>query len=288
MRLDRKYKTLLTIGVCSCLVSAVWFIHLANKKTQESYYSYSNRKSGSEWICYEVIQKKLSSLNRGWKRSGHQTNSKNFVDIEIPIDEAVTNQINEIKRIYEEEILGKLSEANRIYEEYRQNLYREYEIKEAEKNKEAKIMLEADLASEKERQRQALQIYYQELERKQQFTLINLELQKKMLVFNSSDPKMQQDEIDRIDSEITVIRDEIKKQVDERCDELNQEFERYQKQRSTEYEQELRIFRKTKRQKIKAELSRFRDELIKEFRVWNEQRRTSVEEAVELRRSQQK
>ncbi|NLW47521.1 MAG: hypothetical protein GXY86_09335 [Firmicutes bacterium] len=235
-----------------------------------------------------MIQKKLSSLNRGWKRSGHQTNSKNFVDIEIPIDEAVTNQINEIKRIYEEEILGKLSEANRIYEEYRQNLYREYEIKEAEKNKEAKIMLEADLASEKERQRQALQIYYQELERKQQFTLINLELQKKMLVFNSSDPKMQQDEIDRIDSEITVIRDEIKKQVDERCDELNQEFERYQKQRSTEYEQELRIFRKTKRQKIKAELSRFRDELIKEFRVWNEQRRTSVEEAVELRRSQQK
>jgi hypothetical protein len=287
MKLDRKYKTLFIIGFGSCLVLAVWFIQSASDKTQESHFPSSNRKSGSEWVCYQLIQEKLSSLDRGWKRSGHNTDFKNLVDIEISIKEAVANQINEIKRIYEEEILGKLSEANRIYEEYRQNLYREYEIKETEKNKEAKIKLEADLASEKERQRQMLQIFHQELERKHQFALINLELQKKMLAFNSNDPKKQQDEIHRLDSEITIIRDEIKKQFDERCDELNQEFELYQKRRSAEYENELRIFRNTKRQQIKVELSHFRHELLKEFRVWNEQRRTSVEEAVELRRSQQ-
>ena len=122
----------------------------ADKKRQEDFYLYSNKKSPSEWLRYQTIGKKLSVLNQGWKRSNYRPNPKNSIDIEIPIKEAVAIQINEIKRIYDEEILGKLSEANRIYEEYKQNLYREYEIIESKKIKEAKTTLEADLVTQKE------------------------------------------------------------------------------------------------------------------------------------------
>lgn len=286
MKLDLKYKTLLVVGVCSFAILAV-IIRSTDKKAQENYYAFSNKKNNSEWLRYQVVREKLSGLNRGWKRTSHKLNSKSRVNIEIPIKEAVTIQISEIKRIYEEEILGKLSETNRIYQEYEQNLYREYEIMEAEKIKEAKTKLESDLASEKERQRQILQNYFQELERKQQFILINLELQKKMLIFDSTVPKKQQEETERIDSQIAIIRDEIKKKVDERSEELDKEFALYQKRRTAEYRRELRDFRKTKQLEIQAELNRFREELMKEFKAWNDQRRIDVEKAIELRHSQQ-
>lgn len=287
MKLDRKYKALLIVGFCSLMMLAAWFIQSAGKKTQENFYSYSNKKGDSEWFRYRAIRKKLFTLNQGWKRSSHRPNPKSRNDIEIPIKEAVAIQINEIKRIYDEEILGKLSEANRIYEEYQQNLYRESEIIESEKIKEAKIKLEADLASKKEWQRQILKNYHQEIERKHQYTLINLELQKKMLAFNSMDLNKQQEEVERIDNEIAIIREEIKKKMDERGDELDQEFTLYQNRRTAGYQRELRGFHKTKQQKIESELNRFREELMKEFRDWNDQRRTDVEEAIKLRHSQQ-
>lgn len=286
MKLYRKYKVLLITGFCLFMILAAWFMHTADKKAQENIYSYSNKKSGSEWLRYQTIGQKLSVLKQGWKRSNHRPGPKSQVNVKIPIKEAVAIQINEIKRIYDEEILGKLSEANRIYEEYQQNLYREYEIIESEKIKEAKTKLEADLASKKEWQRQVLKNFCQEIERKNQNALINLELRKKMLTFNSNDPKTQNEEMERINVEIAVIREEIKKKIDERCDELDKEFTLYQKQRTAEYQRELKIFRRTKQQEIENELKRFREELMKEFRNWNAQRRIDVEKAIKLRHSQ--
>lgn len=287
MKLDRKYKALLIAGFCFLIMLAVWFMQSANKKTQENFYSYSNKKSDSEWLRYQTIGEKISVLNQGWKRSNHKPNPKSSIDIGVPIKAAIAIQVNEIKRIYDEEILGKLSEANRIYEEYQQNLYREYEIIESEKIKEAKTKLEADLASKKEWQRQVLKEYHQEIEGKDQNTLINLELQKKLLAFNSMDLNKQREEMERIENKIAIIREEIKKKIDERCDELDKEFILYQKQRTAEYQRELISFRRTKQREIENELIRFREELMKEFRDWNDQRRIEVEEAIKLRHSQQ-
>lgn len=285
MKLDRKYKALLIAGFCFLIMTAVWFMKSDDKKTQENFYSY--KKSGSEWLRYQTIGKKISVLNQGWKKTNRRPNPKSSIDIEIPIKEAIAIQVSEIKRIYDEEILGKLSETNRIYEEYQQNLYREYEIIESEKIKEAKAKLEADLASKKEWQRQVLKKYHQEIEGKDQNALINLELQKKILAFNSMDLNKQQEEVERIENEIAIIREEIKKKIDKRCDELDKEFILYQKQRTAEYQRELKSFRRTKQQEIENELIRYREELMKEFRDWNDQRRIDVEEAIKLRYSQQ-
>ncbi len=289
MKLDKKITGLLVIGVCFFVISAVWIYHSVSKisRVTKNSYSFGKEKNESEWLRYNVIREKISRLNRGWQKPTDTLKADSSIDVTIPINDAVAVQINEIKRIYEEEILGKLSEANRIYQEFRQNLYREYEIKEAEKIKEVKSKLEIDLASEKERQRQTLEIFYQDLERKQQYTLINLELQKKMLNFNSIEPKKLQSESERIDSEIARIRNEIKKKFDQRSDELDKDNEFYQKRRTAEYHTELSDFRKTKQKLIQEELSRFREEQMNEFRVWNNQRQTDVNQAVELRRSQQ-
>lgn len=289
MKSEMKRKGLLIITVCSLTISVscvIWSLIKDVRLTNSSVLNETS-KNDFDWVHYQLIREKLFTLNRGWKRPINSRDSKGGLDVALPINDAIIVQIKEINRIYEEETLGKLSEANRIYQEYQQNLQREYEIKEADKIKAAKIKLETDLDHENKRLRQNLVKFHQDLERKQQYSLINLELQKKMFVFNSIDPDKQQKEIERIDLEITRIRNEIKKEFDERNSELNKEFDLYQKQRTIKYQMEVSDFRKVLKMDIQAELSHFREEQMQEFRAWNGQRQIEVERAVELRRSQQ-
>lgn len=289
MNSEMKLKRLLIIVVCSLTIMISWIIWSLVKDVRLTNFSSLNEisKNDSEWSRYQLIREKILTLNRGWKRPLKPSDSNGGLDVDVPINNAITVQIKEINRIYEEEILGKLSEANRIYQEYQQNLQRESEIKEAEKIRVAKIKLESDLDYEAEKSRQTLVNYYQDLERKEQYSLINLELQKKMFVFSSNDLNIQQTENERIDSQITRIRNEIKRKFDERNSDLNKELELYQKQRNIEYREEIRDFHNVLTKEIQTELSRFREEQMKEFNTWNGQRRIEVERAVELRRSQQ-
>lgn len=289
MNSEMKLKRLLIIVVCSLTIMISWIIWSLVKDVRLTNFSSLNEisKNDSEWSRYQLIREKILTLNRGWKRPLKPSDSNGGLDVDVPINNAITVQIKEINRIYEEEILGKLSEANRIYQEYQQNLQRESEIKEAEKIRVAKIKLESDLDYEAKKSRQTLVNYYQDLERKEQYSLINLELQKKMFVFSSNDLNIQQTENERIDSQITRIRNEIKRKFDERNSDLNKELELYQKQRNIEYREEIRDFHNVLTKEIQTELSRFREEQMKEFNTWNGQRRIEVERAVELRRSQQ-
>lgn len=293
MKLDKKVKWLLVACGGLLIILTIWiscFIKQTEIKeavVKNQRFQSEKTKNGSEWLRYQVIQKKLLSLGQGWKRPTNKHSSNIGFDGTIPINEAVVKQITEIERIHEEEILGKLSDDNRIYHEYQQNLLRELKVKVAENDRIAKTKLESDLASEKKRQNQAFVNFRKDLERKYQLILINLELQKKMLVFNSINQKNQQSEAERIDLDITRLRNDIQKRTDERSDEMDQEFELYQKRRTAEYHAELSRFRKEKQELIQTELHRFRGEQMNEFKSWNNQRQTEVEKAIELRRFQQ-
>ncbi len=293
MKLDKKVKWSLVACGCPLIIAAVWigcFLKQPlSKETFLKYHRYKSEKAknDSEWLRYQEIRNKISGLSRGWKKPAHQLNPDINPDLAISINDAIAKQIIEIERIHEEEILGKLSEANRIYHEYRRKLNRDLEVKFTEKSKAARAKLEIDLATEKERQAKALVDFRKDSERKQQLTIINLELQKKMLIFNSVSPKNHQGELEGIDLEIARIRDDIKKKVDQRSTGLEKEFELFQKRKTAEYHNQLSGFRKEKQKLFQMELSRFRDEQMDDFKDWNNQRQADVEQAIELRRFQQ-
>lgn len=292
MKLDKKVKWLLVVCGCSLMIATVWiscFLKQSeSKETSLKYYRFKNEKAknDSEWMRYQEIRNKISGLTRGWKKPANKLNPNANFDLAISINDSVAKQIIEIERIHEEEILGKLSETNRIYHEYRQKLLRDLDVKFAEKSKTIKTKLEADLASEKKRQMQAMVNFRKDLERKQQLTLINLVLQKKMIAFNSVQADNQQSESERIELEIARIRSDIKKKIDKYGDDLEKEFKLYQKQKKAESQVQLSELRKENQKLAKTELSRFRDEQMNEFKAWNNQRQTDVEQAIELRRFQ--
>lgn len=293
MKLDKKGKWFLVVCGCVLIIATVWIsfflIRLGSKATSAKYHRFKSEKAknDSEWLRYQEIWNKISGLSLGWKRSANKVSSDNKFNFTISINDAVTKQIFEIERIHEEEILGKLSETNLIYHEYRQKFLRDIESKFAEKSKALKIKLEADSVAEKKRQAQALVDFRKDLERQQQLTLINLELQKKMLIFNSVNVNYQQSESERIELEIAQIRNDIKKKAEKFGNDLEKEFELYQKRKTAKYHSELNEFRKEKQKLVQAELSRFRDEQMNEFKAWNNQRHIDVEQAIELRRFQQ-
>lgn len=293
MKLGKRLKWSLVAYGCILMIATILSgIFLIKPKIKDvsgknHQYKVKKRLDGSEWMSYQEIKEKIFSLSRSWERSTYQHNSNINLNLGIPISDAVEKQISEIKRIHEEEILGELSENSRSYNEYRQKLLRDLAVKDSEKLKTAKTKLDADLASEKKRQIQALAIFRKDLGKKYQLRLINLEIQKKMLIFKSIGTDNQQAETERIELEITGIQNDLKKKTKEHEIELNREYELYRKRRTAEYYNELSEFRQEKQRLVQAELGRFHNEQMNEFENWSEQRQADVEEAIKLRRYQQ-
>ena len=211
MKPDQKLKWwLITAGCCLSLIFLFWIGYFLIESENRIIISKSQQliseknKFDAEWSRYRKIGDKLSSLGRGWEKKNINPNSRTDLELTNPINEAVEKQINEIKRIHEEEILGKLSETNRAYREYQRKILREYRAKEVENLKLAKAKFEADLTLEKKRRDQALNDYRKSLVKQHQLTIINLELQKKMLIFNF-DSQDQQTEAERIERWINQI-----------------------------------------------------------------------------------
>ena len=244
-------------------------------------------KNDLEWLRYQQLWSKISDLGRGWKRPIDKRNIDSDPEVIIPIKDAVAKQINEIERIHQEEIIGKLSNDERIYNEYRQKLYRELEYQYQEGLKASRTKLEADLASEQKRQSQALADFRNNLERKHQLTIINLELQKKMLIFSPINTNRQENDSERIELEIARIRKELKKEVEKYKLQLEGEFDLYQKRKTAEYYGELRQLRIERQKMLEIELSQFREGQNERFQAWKNQRQIEVEQALKLRRIQQ-
>lgn len=244
-------------------------------------------KNDLEWLRYQQLWSKISDLGRGWKRPIDKRNIDSGPEVIIPIKDAVAKQINEIERIHQEEIIGKLSNDERIYNEYRQKLYRELEYQYQEGLKASRTKLEADLASEQKRQSQALADFRNNLERKHQLTIINLELQKKMLIFSPINTNRQENDSERIELEIARIRKELKKEVEKYKLQLEGEFDLYQKRKIAEYYGELRQLRIERQKMLEIELSQFREGQNERFQAWKNQRQIEVEQALKLRRIQQ-
>lgn len=244
-------------------------------------------KNDLEWLRYQQLWSKISDLGRGWKRPIDKRNIDSDPEVIIPIKDAVAKQINEIERIHQEEIIGKLSNDERIYNEYRQKLYRELEYQYQEGLKASRTKLEADLASEQKRQSQALADFRNNLERKHQLTIINLELQKKMLIFSPINTNRQENDSERIELEIARIRKELKKEVEKYKLQLEGEFDLYQKRKIAEYYGELRQLRIERQKMLEIELSQFREGQNERFQAWKNQRQIEVEQALKLRRIQQ-
>lgn len=244
-------------------------------------------KADSEWKHYREIWGKVSGLSQGWKKPIYKGDTHNASEVTIPINDAVAKQIKEITRIHQEEIFGKLSNNDRIYKDYRLKLYRDMEFQYLEKSKAIKAELEADLELERKRQAQAVADFRKNLGQKHQLTLINLELQKKMLIFSPSDSLTQQKEAERIDLEMARIREELKQETAKYAAELNRKFEVYQKRKTAEYNLELDQLRNEMEQKLQIELSHFQEEQELQFQAWKRQRQSEVEHAIKLRRVQQ-
>lgn len=287
MKLDNKARWFLY--VCGVLLIAIFGINYCLIKSESKMNSVKSiglmekTKSDSQWLSYQKIRGKLFNLTGGWKRPVGKPNTNRDLGVALPIKDAIDKQIAEIERIHEEEIAGKLKGVKRIYQEYRQKLIRDLEFQYQERVKACKIKLEADLAEKRERQAQVLADFRKDLGRKHQLTLINLELQKKMLIFNSQN---QQHDSEEIDLEISRIREDLKKEVDQYKVALEKEFERYKQQKKAEYNEELERLRQEKQQLLQVELNRFQEEQMKQFQLWKDQRQTEVKQGIELRRIQ--
>ena len=245
-------------------------------------------KNNSEWLRYHEISVKISGLSRGWQKPTQKGNvNNNDLGTVIPINDAVAKQINEIKRIHQEEIVGKLANAKRINNEYRLKLIRDVEFQYQEKLNTTKTKLEADMGAKRESQAKALAGFRKNLERKHQLTLINLELQKKMLIFTPTSPENQQREAERIELEIARIRGDIQREIDNYGADLEREFELYQKEKTAEYNAELKELQAEREKTLQVELDRFQQEQDNQFRAWKTQRQIEVEQGIKLRRIQQ-
>lgn len=293
MKFDNKIRRFLFAYGCALVIVSFLVNHLLTqsetKKVSMELLQLKKEKAkiDSEWMHYQEIWGKVSSLSQGWKKPINKGDTHNAPEGAIPIKDAVVKQINEITRIHQEEILGKLSNNERIYSDYRLKLHREMEFQYLEKSKAIKAELEADLESERKRQAQELADFRKDLERKHQLTLINLELQKKMLIFSPSDSRSQQKEAERIELERTRIREGLKQETTKYASELNRKFEIYQKRKTAEYNEELKQLRNEMEKKLQMELNRFQEEQDLQFQAWKRQRQTEVEHAIKLRRVQQ-
>lgn len=293
MKFDNKVRWFLF--ACGCALIIVTFginnflIKTENKKVLMELLQLNSEKSkyDSEWLSYQEIWGKISGLSQGWKKPNNKNNTNNVVKVVIPINDAVAKQINEIERIHQEEIVGKLASNKRIYNEYRLKLYRDVEFQYQEKFKASKAKLEADLAAERKRQGLALANFRNKLEQTHQLTLINLELQKKMLIFSPINSNNQHNESERIDMEIARIREVIKKEYDKYSTELEREFELYRKRKTDEHKVKLDELRKERQKMIQTELNRFQQEQDHQFLAWKKQRQAEVEQGIKLRRIQQ-
>ena len=287
MKLDNKAWWFLC--ACGVLLVAIFWINYflikseSKKTSDKSIPLMEKTKSNSEWLSYQEIWGKLSGLSSGWKRTARKSNTSEDLGVAIPITDAINKQIAEIERIHEEEIVGKLNGFKQIYHEYRQKLIRELEFEYQEREKASQIQLETDLAEERERQAQALADYSKELGLKHQLTLINLELKKKMLIFN---PQSQAKDLEEIDLEITRIRGDLKKRVDQYNAALEKEFQLYKRRKINEYKSELSRLRRGQQEELQMELSRFQEGQMNQFQVWKRQRQTEVEQGIKLRRIQ--
>lgn len=293
MKFDNKIRWFLFAYGCALIIVSFWVNYFLTKSESKKVsieilqLKKEKAQANSEWARYQEILSKVSGLGQGWKKQDNKRDTNNDPEVAIPIKDAVAKQINEIERIHQEEILGKLSNAKRVYNEYRLKLHRDMEYQYLEKSKAIKVTLEADLESERERKSQALADFRKNLERKHQLTLINLELQKKMLIFSPIDSNNQQNEAERIELEIARIRGELKEETEKYAADLNRKFEIYQKRKTAEYNAELSQLRNEREKIIQIELSRFLEEQDHQFQAWKNQRQTEVEQAIKLRRVQQ-
>lgn len=289
MKFDNKVKWFLFACGCSLILIIVginYFLTEVESKKSSVRLNREKLDNESEWLVYQNLWGKIPVLTQGWRRPTDRPNLNRDFEMVIPIKDAVAKQINEIERIHQEEILSKLSSGERLYQEYRQKLLRDLEYEYQEKLKASQIAFEADLASKKKRQAKALSDFRQNLERKHQLTLINLELQKKMLIFSAADTEKQQNEANRIEAEIARIREDLKKKIDQFSIDQEQEFKLYQKRKQVEYSMELSELRKEKERMLQTELNRFQEEQRKDFEAWKSQRQAEVEQAIKLRRFQ--
>lgn len=293
MKFDNKIRWFLFVYGCALIIVSFlvnYFLTKSeSKKVSIKLLQLKKEKAqvDSEWMSYQEIWGKVSSLSQGWKKPINKGDTHNASEGAIPIKDAVVKQINEITRIHQEEIYGRLSNNDRIYKDYRLKLQREMEFQFLEKSKAIKAELEADLEAERKRQAQELADFRKNLERKHQLTLINLELQKKMLIFSPSDSHSQLKEAERIDLEMARIRGELKQEIVKYAGELSQKFEIYQKRKTAECDEELKQLRNEMEKKLQMELSRFQEEQDLQFQAWKEGRQTEVEHAIKLRRVQQ-
>lgn len=293
MKFDNKIRWFLFAYGCALIIVSFlvnyFFTRSESKKVSLEILQLKKEKAkaDSEWMHYREIWGKVSGLSQGWKKPINKGDTYNAPEAAISIKDAVAKQINEITRIHQEEISGKLSNNDRIYKDYRLKLHRDMEYQYLEKSKAIKAELEADLESERKRQAQALADFRKNLERKHQLTLINLELQKKMLIFSPSDSHSQQKEAERIELEMARIREGLKQETAKYAAELNRKFEIYQKRKTAEYNAELNQLRNEMEQRLQMELGRFQEEQDLQFQAWKKQRQIEVEHAIKLRRVQQ-
>lgn len=294
MKFDNKAKWFLFVCGCSLIITIFginyFLVKSESKRVLVDLLQLKSEKAkyDSEWLSYQKAWGKISGLSQGWKKSNDndKVNINSVVEKVIPINDAVAKQINEIERIHQEEIIGKLTSDKRIYNEYRLKLYRDVEFQYQEKLKASTKKLEADLAVERKRQVLALINFRKNLERKHQLTLINLELQKKMLIFSPINSNDQHNKSERIEAEIARIREEIKKECDEYGAEIERELELYQKRKTAEYKGKLDELRKERQEMIETELNRFLQEQDERFQAWKKQRQAEVEQGIKLRRVQ--
>lgn len=294
MKFDNKVRWFLFVCGCSLIITIFginyFLVKPESKRVLVDLPQLKSEKAkyDSEWLSYREAWGKISGLSQGWKKSNDndKVNINSVVEEVIPINDAVAKQINEIERIHQEEIFGKLTSDKRIYNEYRLKLYRDVEFQYQEKLKASKKKLEADLAAERKRQALALANFRKNLERKHQLTLINLELQKRMLIFSPTNINDQRNESERIDMEIARIRGVIKKEYDEYSAEIERELELYEKRKTAEYQGKLDELRKERRKMIETELNRFLQEQDDRFQAWKKQRQAEVEQGIKLRRVQ--
>lgn len=239
-----------------------------------------------DWTKYQELQKEILKLDEKWKQnSGLPKSNNNDSENGIASNEAVGRQINGIEQMFKDEIAQKLDNLNQNLRDYSENLRNQMNSQLNEKVNLLNGQLKNEIQNKLSQMEKQLKDYRSLVNSEYQIRLANLQLQLATADLSSNKDDALSEK-NKIQSEITGIRNEIDQKTTLEEQRLQKEAENYREIRNKEILLEIDQLKAELEKQYQTALAVYRQRLEADFNKWRTYRETNLKSAIELRKEQ--
>jgi hypothetical protein len=281
------------IGSCSVILLslAIYFLVTQTKLTSGIFQSKIAHveiedvvAAHPDWAKYQKLQKELLKLRQSWaNQSGEKLDLKdNLGSGRSELD----YQMTEIERIYNEELQFKITNLNKTLSEYSKKHQAQVSATFKEKVDQLNEALNKELGAKSEEMAGKVDRFRSQTQAEHQLELSNLQLQLSMLDMSLSPNGNNREEKDKIQAQINQINREIDSKIAGEQKKLQEEFNRFAKERKDAVTKEAESYQVQLRQQLEEDIKQFQNELKSEFNQWQQKRKIELDATIKSRKAQ--